>query len=41
MSTSQDPWDQLHPMISLQTTEQSGFGNLNLRIKVSHLRVVF
>ena len=32
MNTSQDPWDQLHPMISLQTTEPSGFGNLNLRI---------
>ena len=41
MNTSQDPWDQLHPMISLQNTEPNGFGNLNLRIKESHLRVVF
>ena len=41
MNTSQDPWDQLHPMISLQNTELNGFGNLNLRIKESHLRVVF
>ena len=41
MNTSLDPWDQLHPMISLQNTDPNGFGNLNLRIKESHLRVVF
>ena len=41
MNTSLDPWDQLHPMISLQNTEPNGFGNLYQRIKESHLRVVF
>ena len=40
MNTSQDPWDQLHPMISLQSTEPNGFGNLNLRIKETKRQIV-